>query len=104
MNKLLFSLLFICILFSCGEQQKKITVPPDILPKEKMAQVIADIHIAEAEINLNTPPPLPGEPGDSLSKKRIRFENIFEKNQITKSQYDISIVFYIAHPELLDTV
>ena len=81
------------------------TIPSNILPKEKMAQVITDIHLAEAEINLNSPAPsLPSEQGDTISKIPIGFEKIFEKNRITKSQYDTSITFYIAHPELLDTI
>lgn len=62
-----------------------------------MSMVIADIHIAEAGINLKTFP-------DSASKENLSFEKIFEKNKITKAQYDTSIAFYIDHPELLNEV
>jgi len=97
--------LSISVLFFSCEQDKKVTIPVNVLPQAKMAQVIKDVHLAEAEINLNSPPPaLPGEQGDTVPKRRIDFEKIFESNKITRSQYDTSIYFYIAHPQLLDTI
>lgn len=85
------------ILFSCGEDKKKqIEIPAGVLAKEKMAEVIADIHIAEAEESL-TPP-------SDTAINKFDFQKIFEKNKISKTQYDSSLMFYTAHPELLDTV
>lgn len=85
------------LIFSCGEEKKQLSVPDNILPKEKMAQVITDIHLAEAEANLRTLP-------DSSSKDTIGFQKIFEKDSISKQQYEESLSFYIEHPELLDSV
>ena len=62
-----------------------------------MAQVITDIHLAEAEANVRTFP-------DSSSKEKLSFDKIFEKHSITKKQYEESLSFYIDNPEILDTV
>lgn len=84
-------------LFSCGnEKEKTIPIPADILPKEKMAMVITDIHLAEAEANLKLSP--------DTSSEKLNFQSIFEKNKIAKDQYKKSIAFYIDHPELLNEV
>jgi hypothetical protein len=85
------------LLLSCGEKEKQTTIPANILPKEKMAQVITDIHIAEAEAGIHALP-------DSTSKGLISFQKVFEKDTITKRQYEESLTFYIDHPQLLDTV
>ena len=94
----LIAIYFSLFLFSCGSPAKKqVVIPSDVLPKEKMAAVVADIHIAEAETSMK---PLP----DSTSRGKLSFQKIFDKNQITKAQYDTSMAFYIDHPELLNEV
>jgi hypothetical protein len=92
------------LVFSCGQKNKPLAIPSNILLTEKMIRVIADIHIAEAEINLTSPPPLPESQKDSVLRNKIDFERIFVKNKITRVQYDSSLSFYINHPELLDTI
>lgn len=82
---------------SCGEQEKQIVIPSDVLAKEKMAEVLTDIHITEAEANLRTLP-------DSSSTEKLSFQKVFEKNKITKEQYEKSLTFYIDHPVLLNEV
>lgn len=62
-----------------------------------MAEVLTDIHIVEAEANLRTLP-------DSASTEKINFQKVFEKNKITKKQYENSLTFYIDHPELLNEI
>ena len=61
-----------------------------------MSAILTDIHLAEAEINLGV--------SDSTSKEKNNFEKIFKKHSITKQQYDVSLTFYIDHPELLDKI
>lgn len=98
MNRLLFPFLFAVIaLISCGEKEATIEIPANILPKEKMVQVLTDVHLAEAEANLRTLP-------DSTSKEPIGFQKIFDKDSITKKQYEESLTFYIDHPVLLDSI
>jgi uncharacterized lipoprotein YehR (DUF1307 family) len=93
----LYTIYLVFSLTSCGESEKSITIPPNILPKEKMARVITDIHMAEAEANLRTWP-------DSTSKTPISFQKIFEKDSVTKQQYEESLKFYTDNPELLNEV
>ena len=87
-----------CLLaISCGDKSKSVAIPPNVLSREKMAAVLTDIHMAEAEANLRTLP-------DSSSKETISFQKIFEKDSISKQQYKESLTFYINHPELLNDV
>lgn len=58
-----------------------------------------DIHIAEAEADIIKLSDSSATDLDvSLGQK------IFEKNKITKEQYEKSLSFYIDHPELLNEV
>ena len=85
------------LLFSCGnEKEKTVATPADVLPKEKMALVITDIHLAEAKASL--------QPTPDTSSEKLNFRMIFEKNKITKDQYEKSIAFYIDNPELMNEV
>lgn len=93
----LLALPLICVLSSCGEKETTVEIPANILPKEKMVQVLTDVHLAEAEANLRTLP-------DSASKEPIGFQKIFDKDSITKKQYEESLTFYIDHPVLLDSI
>ena len=87
-----------CLLvFSCGQKDKSVVIPATILPKAKMARVIADVHLAEAKENLHSLP-------DSTKMKPIDFQKIFEKDTISKQQYEESLTFYIDHPELFNEV
>ena len=92
-------LLTVCclFLFSCGRSEKQALIPADVLPKDKMAEVITDIHIAEAEANMRTLP-------DSASTENLSFQKIFEAHGISKEQYEKSLSFYMDHPQQLDTV
>ena len=62
-----------------------------------MAEVLTDLHITEAQASVKTLP-------DSVSTEKSGFQKIFEKNNITKEQYEKSISFYIEHPELFGEV
>lgn len=87
-----------CLLFfSCGHKDKSVAIPTNILSKEKMARVITDVHLADAETNFHLLP-------DSTKKKPINFQKVFEKDTITKQQYEESLSFYMDHPELLNAV
>ena len=98
--KRIFYLLLIanCLLvFSCGQKPKPIVIPATIIQKEKMARVLTDIHLAQAEMKLHTLP-------DSTKMDSLNFKKIFVKDTITKQQYEESLNFYIDHPELLNEV
>jgi len=76
-----------------------VSIPDNIFPKQKMADVFVDIHLLEASMSLN-----------STSVDKITSGNptpnfdVLKKNNITKKQYDDSYNFYTQHPALLNEV
>ena len=87
MIKYTYIVFFALCFVACNNKEKE-NIPTGILSKEKMVAVITDLHIAEAAINLNL------LTADSLY-------NIYEKNKITKAQYDSSFKYYTMNPDLL---
>ena len=91
--------IFICfVLFSCSEQKKE-TMPVDVLSKQKMAEVMMDVHLLEAAMNINTYRFDPKIKGNS----EATFD-VFSKNKITKKTYDDSFNYYTLHPEQLTEI
>lgn len=111
---LLIALLFFC---SCGHSSKPtVAEPDDLLPKEKMVPVLADVHLLEATLAIRSPMPqhrphLPMEfahdsiPPVSLEpqkKDTLPYYNIFKRYDITRKQYEASMAWYSANPEKLN--
>src|SRR3954469_20553315 len=99
MKRLLPILLF-SALFSCTPiEDKRVPIPSDVLPEEKMAQVMVDIHLLEAALSAGT------FGKDNITLKNIRpTTDILKKNGVTKQQYDQSFDFYSRNPKLLGEV
>ena len=97
--KKIISIFFISILASCSSIEDRVSIPDSILPQEKMAQVMVDVHLLEASLNIST-----------YSKDQVVMNNvnpdsdILKKNNITKKQYDESFDFYSKNPLLLTEV
>jgi len=96
MKKIIAYLLLI-FLFSCKQDNKQIVIPDTVLSKEKMADIVMQIHLAEAKTNLNSPP-------DVRLTSKVNLSEIIKKNNISEEQYDSSMTFYINHPVLLNEV
>lgn len=96
MKKIIGYLLLI-FLYSCEQDNKQVVIPDTILPKEKMADIVMQIHLAEAKANLNSPP-------DVRLTSKVNLSEIIIKNNISEEQYDSSMTFYINHPVLLNEV
>jgi hypothetical protein len=88
---------FVLMFFACGKKDQKIVVPPSILSKEKMTDLIVQIHLAEAKANLNAAPDVP------LNTK-INFKEILDRNNLSPNQYDSSLTFYLNHATLFNEV
>jgi hypothetical protein len=84
-------------LIACGND-KDIAIPEHILSREKMAQVMTDMHLLEASMNLNISNKITTDKAPDL-ENRIR--SVLKKNAITREQYETSFSFYAAHTELL---
>ena len=83
------------ILASCSDPN---AIPPGVLSKDKMVEILKMVHLAEAtqqQMILDQS----ANPSDTFS-----FNEIFKKAKIKKADYDSSMKFYSAHPQLLDQV
>ena len=95
---------FIYILFialfatACSDDVK---VPKDILPKDKMVAVMADMHIAEAAVNSRSY--ILGNQ-EYLYYIGDVYKHVYKSHKITKAQFDKSYAYYSSHPELFNAV
>ena len=75
--------------------------PTGTLSESKMADVLVDIHLTEAELHITN---------DSLNRLkdttylRIRFAGIFRKHDIEPGDFNTSLNYYIEHIEELDKI
>jgi hypothetical protein len=94
MNKSIF-FLFSVLLMACTDIDN-IAIPDSVIPKEKMAEVMLDIQLLEATLNINV-----GNENKAVAQSSI---NIFSRHQITKEQFEESYTFYAENPELLTEI
>jgi hypothetical protein len=83
---------------SCNSNDT-VNIPDDVLPKEKMADVMVDIHLLEATLNINA-----FNTTTASGKQLLPTVDILKKNKITKKQYEDSFYFYTNNPALLKEV
>ena len=94
-------LLLVISLFTACTDSNIINIPDTILSKEKMAEVLVDVHMQESSMNIT---------GVSTNKIELALSDIslnldvLKKNKITKKQFDESFNFYTSHPKLLSEV
>lgn len=95
---LLKKYLFFILLFSligCQQHKKKVK----LIPREKFVQVLTDIHLADGVAYsgnyLSTYHHI-----DSLNYSQY----VFEKNGVTKAQYDTTMAYYTAHADKFNKV
>jgi hypothetical protein len=81
-------------LTACGSD----SLPAGILSKEKMVEVLTEVHIAEADQQQKVL-----EQSATMSDT-FSFDAVFKKVNISRAEYDNSMKFYSANPELLDQV
>lgn len=99
MKNIIPLLLSVILLISCSSKEKQVSIPDDILSKEKMAEVLVDVHLLEASLNIST-----------YSRDQVVMNNInpnsdiLKKNAISKKKYDDSFSFYSKNPSLLTEV
>ena len=87
MKKICYILLIFSA-FSCGNR---------VLDSAKMENLLYDIHVAEATMNIKKVP----------STKEIRrsyYDYIFEKHHTTREQFEKSLKWYAANPKKLESI
>ncbi len=91
-------LILISVFFSCSHKQEK-EESRNLLPKDKMIQVLLDIHLTEAMM-LN---------GSSLKnveqmkKTAFEYEKIFKRNDVTPQKFYSTFNYYLNHPAEMDS-
>jgi hypothetical protein len=93
-------LLLLLLLFSCSGE-KQITIPDTVLSQERMADIMTDIHLLEASMNLNISKGLVIGNNRGLGATTLA---ILKQKGVTKEQYETSFRFYTEHPALLNDV
>jgi len=90
-------LLILCPLLAmlaCSEDEKR---PDDLIPEDKMAQILADIHIAEARVtNLQL-----RSLDSSVTVYEELQQKIWKKYKVDTLLYRKSYSFYTSHPAYL---
>lgn len=99
MLKKVTPIVFCFLLFACSKNAT-VQIPESVLPVEKMAAVMVDVHLMEAATNLNVRNSESVGGGGSIPL----FIDIFKKHNITKEQYNKSYDFYTQNPEHLNKV
>jgi hypothetical protein len=94
-------LLFIIILLSIGgcshfHDEKP---PLDLIPQDKMVQILVDIHVADALVEHKCGPTNPNLPlTDAL------YNRIYQNYNVTAAQYKKSYKYYESHPSQIDAI
>ncbi len=94
-------LFFILILFfvSCTSKSNEVVIPEAILSKDSMIQILADIHLAESEATL-----YPYNDSLGIINLPAYYKYIFEHHKIDTAVFTHSMNFYLANPELMNSV
>lgn len=85
------------LLAACAPKEEVVPVPDDLIGKEKMIEVLTDVHLIEgSRTGLSIM-------GDTIGLA-VYYDRLFKKHSITKEQYDNSFNYYIEFPEELDAM
>jgi hypothetical protein len=92
---------FFCIvlLSACSSIEDPVDIPDTILSQQKMSEVLVDVHLLEASLNVNA-----YGKGQVIMNNIQPDSDILKKNNITKEQYDSSFDFYARNPILFSEV
>ena len=87
-------LIFLLLLNACSQEEK---TPKGILNKSEMKEVMIDIHLADAALNLSN-----YGPSNYPTDKKGLYETVYLKHKITKKKFEDSFAYYTDHPEVFE--
>lgn len=113
-----FTAIALFFLFACNPPKIDIVEKPkDLIPEVKMVQLLADVHMLEAALNVRSPQILRPQGPITLEMPRdtvirgitfdhsapppIEWYDIFTKREVTKEQFETSMQWYGSQPEEL---
>ena len=91
-------LILLCLLFACAEQKENL--PKDILSENEFGIVLQEIHLAEANFEL--------EKNKDIEKAKDELSNsytsVYKKHNISKEKFEKTLNFYAQNPEKLEKI
>jgi len=89
--------MFVLTVSSCSDP---VEIPPDVLSQEKMAAILTDVQLVEAQIQMEQL-----ERNDSTKAVVYGYyKYIFQKHKISPEQFKTSFMFYSNHLDLLEHI
>ncbi len=88
-------LLFLACLGACTSRPEP---PPDILPRDKLLEVMVDFQMVEAAVQSAK------SQGEAGQTARYYYDMVLEKHQITREQFRQSIQWYQDHMAAMDSL
>jgi hypothetical protein len=90
-------ILFFLLLSACIQEEQ---APRSVLPKEKMVDILVDIHIAEARANR-----IQLRSYDSIQAYYKKLEtDVYKKHQVDSAIYNKSFRYYMDHIKQMDEI
>jgi len=96
MKKLVFGAL-LYVLASC-HGDNSVRVPAGIISPDSMVQVLTDVHIFQATLQLGY------FKSDSVQVTAKAFDDILKKHHLTQGEYSKCLEYYCYHPDLFDDI
>lgn len=94
-----YSTLFILLLLFACAPTKNNKIPDNVLPPDKMVDMMADLHISEMIVR-NSP-----HGGDTNILNALGYNNfVYQKYGVTDSIFKLSYDFYVHNPIMLDSI
>jgi hypothetical protein len=96
--KSIFFSLTLLLFSACGTKgsHTEIKAPANLLSKEQMVKILADLHLLEAAVNLRTAQNQTTSTKDSLS-----YSDIFKKQGTSRDGFQESFKYYASQPAVL---
>ena len=91
-------LILLCLLLACTEQKENI--PQDILLEKEFVVVLKDIHLAEANFELQK------NKGLENAKNELSnlYTSIYKKHNVSEEKFKETLNFYAQNPEKLEGI
>lgn len=87
-----------CLLFACSSPEKKPST--NILSKTVFENIIKEIHLAEANFELNKNPSV-----ENAKKELVNsYFEIYKKHRISEQDFKEALNYYSEHPEKLEQI
>ena len=91
-------LILLCLLLACAEEKENI--PQDILSEKEFVVVLKDVHLAEANFELQK------NKGLENAKNELSnlYTSIYKKHNVSEEKFKETLNFYAQNPEKLERI